>query len=102
MQGKARFPAKNHQTTEMIDLLSWKSISAPAGMESVDMYIGMHLRLAAALVQFEIRVIDDANLTIARTRPKLMVGEAALYLKTYWAIQLPVAIGKVRMLRFFQ
>lgn len=66
------------------------------------MYIGMHLRLAAALVQFEIRVIDDANLTIAQTRPKLMVGEAALYLKTYWAIQLPVAIGKVRMLRIFQ
>ena len=58
------------------------SISAHAGMDIGDTFIGMHLRRVAVPVRLEITKIGDAHLTMARTRPKLIGGERALYPKT--------------------
>jgi len=59
-----------------------ESISAHAGMDIGDTFIGMHLRRVAVPVRLEITRIGDAHLTMARTRPKLIGGERALYPKT--------------------
>jgi uncharacterized protein (TIGR01440 family) len=58
-----------------------ESISAHAGMDIGDTFIGMHLRHVAVPVRLEITKIGDAHLTVARTRPKLIGGERALYPK---------------------
>ena len=58
-----------------------ESISAHAGMDIGDTFIGMHLRHVAVPVRLEITKIGDAHLTMARTRPKLIGGERALYPK---------------------
>ena len=58
-----------------------ESISAHAGMDIGDTFIGMHLRRVAVPVRLEITKIGDAHLTMARTRPKLIGGERALYPK---------------------
>ena len=58
-----------------------EGISAHAGMDIGDTFIGMHLRHVAVPVRLEITKIGDAHLTMARTRPKLIGGERALYPK---------------------
>jgi len=59
-----------------------ESISAHAGMDIGDTFIGMHLRRVAVPVRLDITRIGDAHLTMARTRPKLIGGERALYPRT--------------------
>jgi uncharacterized protein YwlG (UPF0340 family) len=52
-------------------------------MDIGDTFIGMHLRRVAVPVRLEISKIGDAHLAMARTRPKLIGGERALYPKTF-------------------
>jgi len=66
---------------EYSDPVVVESISAHAGMDIGDTFIGMHLRRVAVPVRLEITKIGDAHLTMARTRPKLIGGERALYPK---------------------
>lgn len=54
-------------------------ISAHAGMDIGDTFIGMHLRRVAVPVRGTHKEIGNAHLTMARTRPPLIGGERAKY-----------------------
>lgn len=56
-----------------------ESISAHAGIDIGDIFIGMHLKRVAVPVRCEIKNIGEAHLTMARTRPLLIGGERAKY-----------------------
>lgn len=56
-----------------------ESIKAQAGMDIGDTFIGMHLKPVVIPIRTEIRQIGNANLTMARTRPRLVGGERAKY-----------------------
>lgn len=66
---------------EYLDPVVVESIAAHAGMDIGDTFIGMHLRRVAVPVRLDISKIGDAHLTSARTRPKLIGGERAVYPK---------------------
>ncbi|MGN0837551.1 MAG: TIGR01440 family protein [Pyramidobacter sp.] len=57
-------------------------IRAAAGMDIGDTLIGMHLRDVAVPVRLSVKKIGEANLVCARTRPKYIGGERAVYDKT--------------------
>jgi len=57
-------------------------IKAHAGMDIGDTFIGMHLKHVAVPVRLPIKQIGNAHLTLARTRPKLIGGERAIYCKS--------------------
>ena len=50
-----------------------------AGMDIGDTLIGMHLQEVAVPVRTEIKQIGEAHLTCARTRPKYIGGNRAMY-----------------------
>ncbi|WP_257348082.1 TIGR01440 family protein [Pseudalkalibacillus decolorationis] len=54
-------------------------IKADAGIDIGDTFIGMHLKHVAVPVRSEVKSIGDAHVTLARTRPKLIGGERAVY-----------------------
>lgn len=54
-------------------------IQADAGIDIGDTFIGMHLRHVAVPLRFERDTIGSARMTVARTRPKLIGGERAVY-----------------------
>lgn len=54
-------------------------IQAHAGIDIGDTFIGMHLRPVAVPVRPSVRQIGEAHLTMARTRPKLIGGQRAVY-----------------------
>ncbi len=56
-------------------------ISAHAGIDIGDTFIGMHLKNIAVPVRGKIKEIGSAHLTMALTRPKLIGGERSLYTK---------------------
>lgn len=56
-----------------------ESIQAHGGLDIGDTFIGMHLRPVVVPVRASIKNIGNANLTMARTRPKLIGGERAVY-----------------------
>ena len=56
-----------------------ESIQAHAGIDIGDTFIGMHLRPVAVPVRLAIRSIGDAHVTMARTRPRLIGGNRAVY-----------------------
>lgn len=56
-----------------------EEISAHAGMDIGDTFIGMHLKKVAVPVRIGLKSIGKAHLTLARTRPKLIGGERAKY-----------------------
>lgn len=66
---------------EYLDPVVVESIAAHAGMDIGDTLIGMYLKRVAVPVRLDISEIGDAHLTLARTRPKLIGGERALYPK---------------------
>jgi uncharacterized protein (TIGR01440 family) len=66
--------------TEFKEPVVVERISAHAGMDIGDTFIGMHLRPVAVPVRPQVKSIGEANLTMARTRPKLIGGERAKYL----------------------
>lgn len=56
-----------------------EEIKAHAGMDIGDTLIGMHLRKVAVPVRLSVCKIGHANLLCARTRPKFIGGERAMY-----------------------
>ena len=54
-------------------------LKADAGMDIGDTLIGMHLRDVAVPVRLSIKKIGEAHLVCARTRPKYIGGERAIY-----------------------
>ncbi|SFG22973.1 TIGR01440 family protein [Sporolactobacillus nakayamae] len=54
-------------------------IQANGGLDIGDTLIGMHLKHVAVPVRSEIKEIGKAHLVMARTRPKLIGGERAVY-----------------------
>jgi uncharacterized protein (TIGR01440 family) len=56
-----------------------EEIQAHAGLDIGSTLIGMHLRKVAVPVRLKLDMIGSARLTAARTRPKLIGGERAVY-----------------------
>lgn len=56
-------------------------IQADAGIDIGDTFIGMHLKHVAVPVRLSVRTLGSAHVTVARTRPKLIGGERAVYAK---------------------
>jgi uncharacterized protein (TIGR01440 family) len=54
-------------------------IKADAGIDIGDTFIGMHLKHVAVPVRSHVKKIGEAHVTLARTRPKLIGGERAVY-----------------------
>ncbi|MGG0656541.1 TIGR01440 family protein [Rummeliibacillus pycnus] len=58
-----------------------EEITAHAGIDIGQTLIGMHLKKVAVPVRTSISHIGDAVVTVAKTRPKLIGGERAVYNK---------------------
>ncbi|MEG6615966.1 TIGR01440 family protein [Peptococcaceae bacterium 1198_IL3148] len=56
-----------------------ETITAHAGLDIGDTFIGMHLKRVAVPVRLKVKAIGQAHLTAARHRPKLIGGERAQY-----------------------
>ena len=56
-----------------------EEIKANAGIDIGSTLIGMHLKRVAVPVRLSISKIGEANITCARTRPKFIGGERAVY-----------------------
>ena len=56
-----------------------EEVRAAAGMDIGGTLIGMHLRRVAVPVRLSLKKIGEANLLCARTRPKYIGGERAVY-----------------------
>lgn len=56
-----------------------EQLQAHAGLDIGSTLIGMHLRRVAVPVRLSLDMIGHARLTAARTRPKLIGGERAIY-----------------------
>jgi len=56
-----------------------EEIQAHAGLDIGSTLIGMHLRRVAVPVRLSLDMVGHARLTAARTRPKLIGGERAVY-----------------------
>jgi uncharacterized protein (TIGR01440 family) len=54
-------------------------IKADAGIDIGDTFIGMHLKHVAVPVRSEVKKVGEAHVTLAKTRPKLIGGERAMY-----------------------
>lgn len=59
-----------------------EEISADAGIDIGDTFIGMHLKKVAVPVRTSVKQVGEAHLTLARTRPKLIGGVRAIYTLT--------------------
>lgn len=59
-----------------------ETIEANSGMDIGETMIGMHLKRVAIPLRFKKRNIGNARITAARTRPKLIGGERAVYKNT--------------------
>lgn len=64
---------------EMPDAVVVEEIQAHAGLDIGLTLIGMHLKRVAVPVRLSTKEIGAARLTAARTRPKLIGGERAVY-----------------------
>ncbi|WP_188497894.1 TIGR01440 family protein [Pullulanibacillus pueri] len=56
-----------------------EEIQADAGIDIGDTFIGMHLKAVVVPLRCAIKEIGNAHVTFARTRPKLIGGERAVY-----------------------
>lgn len=59
-----------------------EEIKADAGLDVGDTFIGMHLKKVAVPVRLSVNTLGEAHVTCARTRPKFIGGERAVYDKT--------------------
>ncbi|WP_099159393.1 TIGR01440 family protein [Virgibacillus ndiopensis] len=59
-----------------------ETIQAHAGIDIGETMIGMHMKRVAIPLRFNQRKIGNARVTAARTRPKLIGGERAIYKDT--------------------
>lgn len=64
---------------EMQDPVVVEEITAHAGMDIGDTFIGMHLKHVAVPIRFDRDHIGAAHTTFAKTRPKLIGGARAIY-----------------------
>ncbi len=58
-----------------------EQIRADAGLDIGGTLIGMHLRCVAVPLRLSVKTLGDAPITAARTRPKFIGGERAVYEK---------------------
>ncbi|WP_066176165.1 TIGR01440 family protein [Bacillus marinisedimentorum] len=65
--------------SKMTDPVVVEFIKADAGIDIGDTLIGMHLKHVAVPVRSKVKSIGEAHLTMAKTRPKLIGGERAVY-----------------------
>ena len=56
-----------------------EAVSADAGIDIGGTLIGMHLRRVAVPVRLSVKMIGQANILCARTRPKFIGGARAVY-----------------------
>ena len=56
-----------------------ESVTADLGMDIGQTLIGMHLKRVAVPVRLQVKIVGEAILTAARTRPPLIGGERAKY-----------------------
>lgn len=63
----------------LADPVMVERVAAHAGIDIGDAMIGMHLRPVAVPVRCEVRKVGEANLVLARTRPKYVGGPRAQY-----------------------
>ncbi|WP_216829955.1 TIGR01440 family protein [Alkalihalobacterium elongatum] len=68
-----------HAYTNMKQPVLVETIAADAGIDIGDTLIGMHLKRVAVPLRSTIRSIGEAHVTLAKTRPKLIGGERAVY-----------------------
>ncbi|MGE6377220.1 TIGR01440 family protein [Peribacillus muralis] len=61
------------------DAVVVEHIKAEAGIDIGDTFIGMHLKHVAVPLRSAIKEIGHAHVTMAKTRPKLIGGERAVY-----------------------
>ncbi|USK87441.1 TIGR01440 family protein [Peribacillus asahii] len=54
-------------------------ITAEAGIDIGDTFIGMHIKHVAVPIRTSIKGVGHAHVTLAKTRPKLIGGERAVY-----------------------
>jgi len=54
-------------------------IKADAGIDIGDTFVGMHLKHVVVPVRLDINKLGFANITFAKTRPKFIGGERAVY-----------------------
>lgn len=64
---------------KMVQPVVVESILGDCGIDIGDTFIGMHLKSVVVPVRCEITEIGHAHVTLARTRPKLIGGERAVY-----------------------
>ncbi|MGI6029737.1 MAG: TIGR01440 family protein [Candidatus Heteroscillospira sp.] len=63
----------------MADPVAVEFVKASAGLDIGGTLIGMHLKHVAVPLRLEQKVIGEAGVQAARTRPKLIGGERAVY-----------------------
>lgn len=68
-----------HAYLNMKEPVVVETIAADAGIDIGDTLIGMHLKRVAVPLRSTIRSIGEAHVTLAKTRPKLIGGERAVY-----------------------
>ena len=68
-----------HAYQQWDDAVVVEHIKADAGIDIGDTFIGMHLKHVAVPVRTSIKEIGHAHVTMAKTRPKLIGGERAVY-----------------------
>lgn len=64
---------------EMEDPVLVETIQGHFGIDIGDTFIGMHLRPVVVPIRVSKRRIGQANVTLAKTRPKLIGGKRAVY-----------------------
>lgn len=65
--------------TQMADPVVVEHITAKAGIDIGQTFIGMHLAHVAVPIRTSVKQIGEAIVTVATTRPKLIGGERAVY-----------------------
>lgn len=60
-----------------------ENVTVQAGMDIGDVFIGMHLKGVGVVVRSDVKKIGEANLSMIRTRPKLIGGARAKHSKDY-------------------
>lgn len=76
---KAGGAMATHAYHRFLDPVIVEHIKADAGIDIGDTFIGMHLKHVAVPVRVSVRSLGHANVTLARTRPKLIGGNRAVY-----------------------
>lgn len=78
---KAGGSMSTYAYSQMEDPVVVEEIQAHAGIDIGQTLIGMHLKKVAIPVRTSISKIGEAVVTVAKTRPKLIGGERAVYNK---------------------